>query len=301
MLICRKPFCASCRRYDIATLAQPLLLLTHSIEFTSMLPHKLRRWLPAFLAIATSMTIVITQSNSAQALNLGQLIPRILPNLIETIQLASISPKQEMALGQEINAQLTKQQMPPLRDSNLSSYVSDLGRQIASRSKRQEVNYTFQVVDDNNINAAATMGGFVYINKGTIMAADNESQLASVIAHEIAHIEGRHTIEQAKNNSLARTGAAALKLDKNTLIGLASRFALDMPRSRRFEMNADTDGLRMLRESCYDQQGRIHAKIGLWQHTFTSQSLQHPSRTQRSGQSSPTTNPEKSQPGHRRH
>jgi beta-barrel assembly-enhancing protease len=221
------------------------------------IPRTIRRSTAALLAIATTLTIVVSASTPAHAINWGQIIPRIIPGIIETVQISSMSAKQEMEMGKEINTQLTSKQMRPLNDAALNRYVNQIGQRLASRSKRQDITYTFQVIDDNNINAAATMGGYLYVNKGTIVAADNEAQLASVLAHEIAHIEGKHTLEQAKNSSLARTGAAALKLNKSTLIGLASQFALDLPRSRRFELNADMDGLRMLRESGYDQQGMV--------------------------------------------
>ncbi len=221
------------------------------------LPQFIRRSTYTTLAIATTMTIVASQSIPAQAFNLGDLLPRILPGIIETVQISTMSAEQEMATGKQINDQLTQKQFKLLQDPAMNSYINQIGQRVAAYSKRKDITFTFQVVDDDNINAAATMGGYVYVNKGTIKAADNEAQLASVIAHEVAHIENKHTIEQAKNDSLARTGAAALKLDQNTLVGLVAQYGLNMPRSRRFESNADMDGLRMVRDAGYAQQPMV--------------------------------------------
>jgi beta-barrel assembly-enhancing protease len=223
-------------------------------------PLKPRRARYAILATVTAFSIAISNlvgPSAAQAFSWRDILPRIIPGIVETVQISSMSTKDEMAMGAQINAQLTQKQMRPLQDRDLSNYINEIGQRLARQSKRTDLTYTFQVVDDDNINAAATMGGYVYINKGTIKAAENEAQVASVIAHELAHIEGKHTIEQAKNDSLARTGAAALKLDKNTIVGLVAQYGMNMPRSRRFETNADTDGMRMLTQAGYDQQSMV--------------------------------------------
>jgi beta-barrel assembly-enhancing protease len=209
-----------------------------------------------FLAAVTALILGIAPG-AAQAFSWGDILPRILPGIIETVQISNMSTKDEMAMGAQINAQLTQKQMRPLQDRDLNNYINEIGQRLARYNKRTDLTYTFQVIDDDNLNAAATMGGYVYINKGTIKAAENEAQLASVIAHELAHIEGKHTIEQAKNDSLARTGAAALKLDKNTIVGLVAQYGMNMPRSRRFETNADADGMRTLTAAGYDQQAMV--------------------------------------------
>jgi beta-barrel assembly-enhancing protease len=223
-------------------------------------PLKPRRARYAILATVTALSVMMLNlagPSAAQAFNWRDILPRIIPGIVETVQISSMSTKDEMAMGAQINTQLTQKQMRPLQDRDLSNYINEIGQRLARQSKRTDLTYTFQVIDDDNINAAATMGGYVYINKGTIKAAENEAQVASVIAHELAHIEGKHTIEQAKNDSLARTGAAALKLDKNTIVGLVAQYGMNMPRSRRFETNADTDGMRMLTQAGYDQQSMV--------------------------------------------
>ncbi len=103
--------------------------------------------------------------------------------------------------------------------------------------------YTFQVVDDDSINAFATMGGFVYVNKGLITAADNEAELASVIGHEIGHIVGRHSIEQMRNRALSQGLLSATGLDRNNAIQIGVELAVSRPNSRSDELEADRFGL----------------------------------------------------------
>ncbi|MBE9029179.1 M48 family metalloprotease [filamentous cyanobacterium LEGE 11480] len=203
------------------------------------------------------MVVTFGQPLAAQAFNWRDLLPRVLPGLIQTIQLANISESQEMALGKQINSQLTRRQFKISRDQKLTSYVNQIGQRIVRNNTRPGIKYTFQVVDDDSINAAATMGGYVYINKGIVKAADNEAELASVIAHEISHVKERHSIEQSKNTALARTGLSALKLDRNTLVNLGMQFGFSMPRSRRFEFGADETGLRILNKAGYNPQAMV--------------------------------------------
>jgi beta-barrel assembly-enhancing protease len=206
------------------------------------------------LATITAIAITLGQVPTAQALKLGDLIPRILPKALEVIQLANVSDAQEMELGSQANASLTKSQLKLSNDAEMNRYVSQIGQRLVVHNKRSKINYTFQVIADDSINAAATLGGYVYVNRGLLKAADNEAQLASVIAHEIGHVEGRHTLEQAKNNALAQAGAAALKLDRNQLINLGMQIGLNLPRSRRFEFDADERGLRMMNAAGYAPQ-----------------------------------------------
>ncbi len=218
---------------------------------------QMRRLPMLALAISTALMITLGQPIAAQALNLGKLLPRVLPGLIQTVQLANISDSQEMQLGQQTDRQLTAKQFKILNDRALNDRVNQIGQRLAANMKRKNLTYTFRVVDDKSINAAATMGGFTYVNKGLIDAAANDAELASVIAHELGHIEARHSIEQAKNSALAQTGAAVLKLDQNQLVNIATQIGFNLPRSRRFELDADERGLRLLTAAGYDGQAAV--------------------------------------------
>jgi predicted Zn-dependent protease len=128
---------------------------------------------------------------------------------------------------------------------------------LAKKSDRANLPYTFQIVDDDNINAFATMGGFVYVNKGLMMAADNEAQLASVIGHEIGHIVAKHSIKQMRQMAIAAGVASVAGLDRNAAIQIGVELALRRPHSRQAEYEADKLGLQMLGNAGYAQSAMI--------------------------------------------
>ncbi|NEP44950.1 MAG: M48 family metalloprotease, partial [Okeania sp. SIO2H7] len=133
---------------------------------------------------------------------------------IQLIQLSTLSDNQEVQLGKQINNQLIGREVRLYRNRNAQRYINRIGQRLAQASSRPEIPYTFQVVDDDNINAFATMGGFVYINTGLMKAADNEAELASVVAHEIAHIAARHAVKQMRQMAIAQGVATATGLDE---------------------------------------------------------------------------------------
>jgi beta-barrel assembly-enhancing protease len=207
-----------------------------------------RPWFYPAVSTALALAICLGQPMAAQALNWGDLIRQG----IQVIQLSNISDQQEMDLGKQINDNVAKQYRFS-RDRNLVNYINDIGSRLASQSSRPNITYTFQVVDDDNINAFATMGGYVYVHTGLIKAADNEAQLASVMAHEIGHIAGRHSIKQTKSDAIAQGLIGASGLKNTTIVALASDLALRRPHSRRDEFDADQNGLKTLTNSSYAQ------------------------------------------------
>ncbi|MEO1467244.1 MAG: M48 family metallopeptidase, partial [Cyanobacteria bacterium J06633_1] len=122
-------------------------------------------------------------------------------------------------------------------------------------SQRPNIPYTFQVVNDNSINAFATMGGYVYINKGLIAAADNEAELASVIGHEIGHIAGRHGIEQMRDRALAQGLLSAAGLDRSSAVQIGVELAVSRPNGRADELEADRFGLVNMTRANYAPAG----------------------------------------------
>lgn len=167
---------------------------------------------------------------------------RVLPAAIQIFQLSSIGDNDEVALGRQIDAQI-QQQVRISRDPAANALVSRLGQMLVQTSDRPNIPYTFRVVDDNNLNAFATMGGFVYINTGTIAASDNVAQLASVIGHEMGHISGRHALEQMKQMAIAQGIATIAGVADDRLVGIGVDLALRLPNSREAEFDADRRGL----------------------------------------------------------
>jgi predicted Zn-dependent protease len=107
------------------------------------------------------------------------------------------------------------------------------------------------VVASDKVNAFAVPGGFIYVTEGLIEEADNEAQLASVLAHEISHINERHGIKALKRQVLAQGVADIAGVDTSTLAQIGYRVAIELPRSRDFEYAADEGGLRILEQAGY--------------------------------------------------
>lgn len=115
-----------------------------------------------------------------------------------------ISRQQEAQIGQSYSQQINAQ-LPLVDDPTVVNYVNLLGQQIARQGK-QEFNYTFYVVNSDVVNAFALPGGYVYINRGIIDHADNMSELAGVMAHEIGHVEQHHAAQQMQREQEANIG-----------------------------------------------------------------------------------------------
>ena len=99
----------------------------------------------------------------------------------------AVSQQQEVQLGAETAAQV-EQQLPLVRDAQVNSYITSLGRSLARVADTRGLTWHFKVVDSKEVNAFAIPGGWVYVNRGLIERAQNMSQLAGVLGHEIAHV-----------------------------------------------------------------------------------------------------------------
>jgi predicted Zn-dependent protease len=110
------------------------------------------------------------------------------------------SLEKEEALGREISQQM-EQQAKLVNDPVITEYVNRIGQNLVRHSDAR-VPFTIKVVDDEQVNAFALPGGFFYVNSGVLLAADNEAELAGVMAHEIAHVAARHATRNATKQDI---------------------------------------------------------------------------------------------------
>ncbi len=169
------------------------------------------------------------------------------------------SPEQEVQLGQEA-AQQVSREMPLLPDSSpVTKYVQQLGQKLASRAPGFKYPYSFHVVNQQDINAFALPGGPIFVNLGTIQRAD-ESELAGVMAHEIAHVVQRHATNQASKQMVAQLPLAVLGgllgqgvggqiAQLGASFGLSSLF---LKYSRDAESEADLVGSQIMYDAGYN-------------------------------------------------
>jgi predicted Zn-dependent protease len=212
-----------------------------------------RRWFYPLLSVAIAFSIFIGTPQAGQAIPLFDLIFRG----VQVIQLSTVSDRQEVQIGQQINQQLVSSEIRLYQNPSITSYVNEIGQRLAAVSNRPDIPYTFQVVNDRNINAFATMGGFVYVNAGLVASADNEAQLASVMAHEIGHIASRHAIKQMRQVAVAQGVSAVAGINQNQAVQIGLELALRRPKSRQAEFEADQQGLVTLGRAGYAQSAMI--------------------------------------------
>jgi len=178
-----------------------------------------------------------------------------------------ISPHEERKLGTAFLQQLRNANLI-LEDPETTAYLDSLGHQLAANSESPTTDFTFFLIDDNSINAFAGPGGTIGIHIGLILASENESELAGVMAHEVAHITQRHlarTFESTKKLSLASSAAllaAILIGTQNSEAGQAALAAVTAGSlqhrinfTRANEKEADNVGIHTLAQSGFDPFG----------------------------------------------
>src|SRR5689334_6635273 len=124
-----------------------------------------------------------------------------------TLFRSSGSTEKEVRLGRELAAEVDRQ-AKFVDDPTITEYVNRVGQNIVLHSD-SKVPFTIKVIDSDEVNAFALPGGFFYVNKGLILAADNEAELAGVMAHEIAHVAARHAMENQRKMELMDYGMLA--------------------------------------------------------------------------------------------
>jgi len=212
-----------------------------------------KRWRYGLVSLLIATGLVVGTPQVAQGLSFFDLLFRG----VQVFQLSNMSDQQEVKLGRKINQQLVENEITLSDNSQLNAYVDRIGQRLVPYSDRPNLPYTFQVVEDDSINAFATMGGFVYINTGLMARADNESELASVVAHEIGHIASRHAVEQMRQRAIAQGLLSAAGLDESNAVQIGVELAVSRPNSRQDELEADERGLRMLRQAGYAPIGMV--------------------------------------------
>ncbi|MBE9099263.1 M48 family metallopeptidase [Vacuolonema iberomarrocanum] len=161
---------------------------------------------------------------------------------IEIIQLANLSDRQEAQIGAQIDQQLMRQQFQLYRNESIADYVDDLGQSLVPFSDRSDIDYTFRVVESDQVNAFATMGGYVYVTTGLLRAAENEAQLAGVLGHEIGHIVERHVVDQMEERAIQQGILTAAGLESEEIVALGVEIAINRSNSRSDELEADVRG-----------------------------------------------------------
>ena len=125
--------------------------------------------------------------------------------LAVTVAGCGVSTQQEVELGTNYASQINAQ-LPILQDPEINRYINVLGDSIARLTNRPDLPWQFFIVNASEVNAFAVPGGYIYVNRGLIERAQNLSQLAGVLGHEIGHVVKRHSIKQMEQQQGAQIG-----------------------------------------------------------------------------------------------
>ena len=177
----------------------------------------------------------------------------------------SYSVADDIKLGQEASAE-ARRELPMLNDNRVDDYVEDVGAQLAeaipAELRHAGFRYTFDVVNQKDINAFALPGGPMFLNRGMMEAAKSEAEMAGVMAHEISHVALRHGTAQATKGQKFQIGAVAGQIlgaiiggTAGSVISQGSQFGLGayfLKYGREYERQADLLGAQIMARAGYD-------------------------------------------------
>lgn len=197
---------------------------------------------------------------------------------------AEFTLEDERKVGKEFYDKLIENKLI-FKNKSLNDYITKIGNLILEQTQKAPFDFRFSIVDSDAINAFATPGGYIYINKGLILASENEAELAGVIAHEIGHANARHVasiIEKSQKLSIATLaaiiagaflgggGEATAAIAAFSVAGASS---LTLKYTRAHEEEADRLGLSYLASAGYYPAGMIDFLKIMKQHEFLSKTM----------------------------
>jgi predicted Zn-dependent protease len=209
-------------------------------------------WKP--LSIALSLIAVLAS---------GPACTRVVNPATGQTEFTAMSPTQEIELGRQQHPQILMQFGGAYDDPQLQAYVTRIGNQLKAVSELPDLDFTFTVLNTDVVNAFALPGGYVYITRGLVALADNEAELAGVMAHEIGHVTARHSAQRYSRGVLAQGGVAlgtvlagifggGAAADLAQQAGGVGGKAYLAGYSRDQEFQADELGVRYLARAGYD-------------------------------------------------
>ena len=178
-------------------------------------------------------------------------------------EFTAMSPEKERAVGKEQHPQILQQFGGNYSDAELQAYITEIGNRLQAVSELPDEKFTFTLLNSDVVNAFALPGGYVYISRGLMALAENEAEVAGVLAHEIGHVTARHSAQRYSRGVLAQGGVTLGAILAGVFgggnlaktvqqVGATGAQAYLAGYSRENEFQSDQLGVRYLTRAGYD-------------------------------------------------
>jgi predicted Zn-dependent protease len=173
---------------------------------------------------------------------------------------AFMSEEDEARIGAEEHTKIVKDLGGVYRSDDLGAYVAEIGTRLALTSEMPKIPWRFTVLNDHEVNAFALPGGYIYITRGLLALAENEAEMAGVLAHEIGHVTARHTAQRYSTAMATNIGLTGLSIlgsvfgvpsGLGQIVSSGAQMALQQY-SQGQELEADMLGVRYMSRAGYD-------------------------------------------------
>ena len=167
------------------------------------------------------------------------------------VEAGLISKSQEISMGKDVAAQL-EAKYGVVQDDDLQARVDNIGQRLVAVCDRQDLTYSFKVLNSDEVNAMAVPGGFIYVFKGLLDYMPSDDELAGVLGHEVGHIVKRHSVKQVEKQMALTLLTIILTKGQGFILADATMQALMAGYSRSDEREADEQGFNLTNKAGFN-------------------------------------------------
>ena len=212
------------------------------------------------LIISSMVTVLAVAGAEARQLPGGLTKGLSIAKKAQDVRDLQMTDQEEAKLGAEVSERI-RTRYGVVQDAGVHRYISLLGLALAQGSTRPALPWTFVVLDTDGVNAFAAPGGYIHITRGALALIKNEAELAGVLAHEIIHVTGKHTIQAIQKSKAVQMGASETLSGSSSLMEKAVTATYDNIVERGFgraeENESDQQGVVLANKTGYAPNGLV--------------------------------------------